>query len=58
MFPQVVEAYGLEGALAALNRFDKNDNEIVCWRGHPTQSHVYDAKTVVANVIDDTAAPH
>jgi hypothetical protein len=57
-FPQVGEAFGEEAALAALMSFDNNSNGTLCWIAHPTHSRSYETQVLVANVIDDNAAPH
>ena len=56
-FPQAGDAFGEEAALAALMSFDNNGNGVVCWIAHPTHSWSYETHVLVANVIDDNAAP-
>jgi hypothetical protein len=57
-FPEVPERFGEEVMLAILVGYDNNANGVVCWIRHPSVSRVYERDTFVANVIDDTAAPH
>ncbi len=56
-FPEFVEAFGEEGALAGLTGFDKNGNGEVCWMPFP-ESRVTVTKLFLALIIDDNAGPH
>jgi hypothetical protein len=58
-YPQLIDAFGAQAIHDLVDVVDANDNGTVCWRPHPTNSRTFTSRTVVANLVDDTArSPH
>ena len=58
-YPQLIDAFGAQAINDLVDVVDANNNQTVCWRPHPTNSRTFTSRTVVANLVDDTArSPH
>ena len=54
-FPELVEAFGMEGFLDGTAGFDNNNNGTVCWMNFPSTARVYETFLFHVLVIDDNA---